>query len=186
MLGSSRRHRPGTLRAVLLFICAILGGCARRALSPRPQAAALRTHSEAGRISSGRTTSSWTSDVYRTPTPQRAVPHVPTLPPRAKGPVPPAEAQALFYEPFDQLDPERWQNIKFGKGRVDYTIDTSLDSPCLKGHSKANASIMLTRIRFDPHDSVDFLALASREACGRRKLAREKRLGRLGPCLRVF
>ncbi|MBI3088166.1 MAG: DUF3047 domain-containing protein [Candidatus Omnitrophica bacterium] len=69
---------------------------------------------------------------------------------------PSPELQTLFIEPFEELDPKRWREIKL-HGQTRYVIDGEGEARALKAHSQAAASVLVTPVQFDP-DAYEWLS----------------------------
>lgn len=69
---------------------------------------------------------------------------------------PSLELQTLFIEPFEELDPKRWREIKLN-GHTQYVINGEGEARYLKAHSQAAASILVTSVQFDP-DAYEWLS----------------------------
>ena len=64
--------------------------------------------------------------------------------------VPPLNASTLLSEPFDRIDPERWQEVSL-KGHSRFTITVLDGQRALQASSHAAASMLVHRLRADPH-----------------------------------
>ena len=71
---------------------------------------------------------------------------VPLMPPLIPTPKP----SVLWAESFDALDPHRWRNVEV-HGFTHYAAVVLEGRACLKAHSQAVASILLTPVQFDPN-----------------------------------
>ena len=61
----------------------------------------------------------------------------------------PTQSPLFWSESFDDGDANRWHRVEV-RGQTDYTVVTLDGRRCLKAHSHQNASILLTRLRFNP------------------------------------